>query len=175
MSALSGPLRNLRKGIVAVSPCLLSATTRTTAATARFTGSEAGSLASRRSFLAGRKKKNMGSPSRSRRSCVSLPRTAVVPSALTCTEWTLSKAKEHPTSWTCAAFLVSRVSPTRHNCWRSTSTQRRSAPPGESHCPQWLLWPWQTELSHDVGGQGAGPDALLLGHIPGVSSGRTLA
>src|SRR2546429_5692322 len=81
----------------------------------------------------------MGSPSRSRRSCVSLPRTAVVPSALTCTGWTLSKAKGHPTSWTCAAILVSRVSPTRHNCWRSTSTQRRSAPPGESHCPQWLL------------------------------------
>src|SRR2546422_4433150 len=78
MSASSGPLRNSRTWIVAVSPCLLNANTRTTAATARFTRSEAGSLASRRSFRAGRKQKNMGSPSRLRRSCVSLLRTAAV-------------------------------------------------------------------------------------------------
>src|SRR5438876_2131520 len=51
---------------------------------------------------------------------------------------TSSEAKGRRTSWTCAAFPASRVSRTRRGFWRSTSTERRSAPPGE-------IW-WRSRL-----------------------------
>src|SRR5438105_2390120 len=57
---------------------------------------------------------------------------AVGRSASICTVSTSSKARGRRTSWTCAASPGSRVSRTRRGSWRSTSSERRSAPSGES-------------------------------------------
>jgi len=153
-----------------VSPCLLSATTerRPRPQDLRDRGRLFGS---RRSSSPDEKRKTWGALHAHAELC-ELAANCVVPSALTCTGGHYRKRRTTLLVDMCS-IPVSRVSPTRHNCWRSTSTQRRSAPPGRATVPMAPL-AVANRLSHDVAGQSADLTPCCLGTFL-VSSGRTLA